>query len=100
MGSRQFSAPEHKARPILSTRDYDAARKRLKAALREPGWLREEERIEALMHALTDFENRFLMRERWLAIEWAECVFVPGLGGDDAPKRRWSDLQVVQSSVA
>ena len=31
------------------------------------------------MHELTDFENRFLMRERWLAIEWAECVFVPDL---------------------
>jgi hypothetical protein len=94
MGSRQFRPPANKARPILSTRDYDAARKQLKQALKEPGWLREEERIEALMHELTDFENRFLMRERWLAIEWAECVFVPDLDEDDAPRRRWSDLQL------
>ena len=93
MGSRQFRATEHKARPILSTRDYDAARKGLRTALRQPAWLREEERIEALMHALTDFEDRFLMRERWLAIEWAECVFVPDLGEANAPRRRWSDLQ-------
>jgi len=94
MGSRQFRALAHKARPILSTRDYDAARKRLRAALKQPGWLREEERIEGLMRELSNFENRFLMRERWLAIEWAECVFVPDLGDADAPRRRWSDLQV------
>jgi hypothetical protein len=94
MGSRQFSPPAHKARTILSTRDYDGARKQLKQALKQPGWLREDERIEALIRELTDFENRFLMREHWLAIEWAECVFVPGLDEDDAPRRRWSDLQV------
>jgi hypothetical protein len=93
MGSRQFRPSVRKARAILSTRDYDAARKQLKQALKEPGWLREEERIESLMRELTDFENRFLMRERWLAIEWAECVFVPELTDGDAPRRRWSDLQ-------
>ena len=45
------------------------------------------------MHELTDFENRFLMRERWLAIEWAERVFIPLLDEQGAPRRRWSDLQ-------
>jgi hypothetical protein len=94
MGSRQFGPSVRKARPILSARDYDAARKQLKQALKEPGWLREEERIEALMHELTGFESRFLMRERWLAIEYAECVFVPDLDEEDAPRRRWSDLQL------
>ena len=60
MGSRQFGASVRKARAILSTRDYDAARKQLKQALKEPGWLRQEERIEALdlpfevIHAGTD----------------------------------------------
>jgi tRNA pseudouridine-54 N-methylase len=93
MGSRQFRPTTHKARTILSTRDYDAARKQLKQALKQPGWLREEERIEALTRELADFENRFLMRERWLAIEWAECVFIPGLDQEGAPRRRWSDLQ-------
>lgn len=92
MGSREFRPAVRKARPILGTRDYDAARRQLKQALKEPGWLREEERIEALMHELAEFESRFLMRERWLAIEWAECVFVPGLEDADAPRRRWSDL--------
>lgn len=91
MGSRQFHPSVRKARAILGTRDYDAVRKQLKQALKEPGWLRQEDRIEALMHELSDFEDRFLMRERWLAIEWAECVFVPELS--DAPRRRWSDLQ-------
>ena len=94
MGSREFRPAVRKARLILSTRDYDAARKQLKHAMKQPAWLRQEERIEALMRELTDFENRFLMRERWLAIEWAECVFVPELNEEDAPKRRWSDLQV------
>jgi hypothetical protein len=93
MGSRHFGSALRKARPILTTRDYDAVRKQLKHALKEPAWLREEERIEALIHELTDFENRFLMRERWLAIEWAECVFVPAADADSAPKRRWSDAQ-------
>ena len=93
MGSRLFGSAARKARPILTTRDYDAVRRQLKHALKEPAWLREEERIEGLIHALSDFENRFLMREHWLAIEWAECVFVPRADEDCAPKRRWSDVQ-------
>ena len=40
MGSRQFRPSVRKARAILSTRDYDAARKQLKQALKQPGWLR------------------------------------------------------------
>lgn len=93
MSRTHFRSVEHKARPIRSTRDYDAARKQLKAALKEPAWLRHEDRIEALTQEILDFENRFLMRERSLAIEWAECVFVPRPDEHDNPGRRWSDPQ-------
>ena len=91
MGGRDARAGAGKARPILTTRDYDAARQQLVAALREPGWTREEDRIDALMHALRGFEGRLMMRDASLAIEWAECVFVPTAEVDPAPKRRWSD---------
>ena len=91
MGARHFHPFARKARPILSTRDYDAARKHLKGVLKEPAWLREDSRIEALIRELTDFEDRFVMRERWVAIEWAECVFVPSLDEEGSLRRRWSD---------
>ena len=91
MGGRDARGGVGKARPILTTRDYDAARQQLVAALREPGWTREEDRIDDLMHALRGFEGRLMMRDASLAIEWAECVFVPTTELDPAPKRRWSD---------
>jgi aminoglycoside/choline kinase family phosphotransferase len=92
MGGRDTRSDAAKARPILTTRDYDAARQRLVAALGEPGWTREEDRIEALIHVLRGFEGRLVMRDASLAIEWAECVFVPAAELEPAPKRRWSDL--------
>ena len=91
MGGRDLGSDARMARPILTARDYDAARQRLVEALREPGWTREEDRIEALIHALRGFEGRLLMRDASLAIEWAECVFVPGPDYGQAPRRRWSD---------
>jgi hypothetical protein len=91
MGGRDARAAAGKARPILTTRDYDAARQQLVAALREPGWTREEDRIDALMRALRGFEGRLMMRDASLAIEWAECVFVPAAEIEPARKRRWSD---------
>ena len=91
MGGRDARPDATRARPIRTTRDYDAARQRLVEALREPGWTREEDRIEALIYALRGFEGRLLMRDASLAIEWAECVFVPDSGYGQAPKRRWSD---------
>lgn len=90
MGSRFFGAVPHQARPILTTKDYDSARKRLSEALAQPGWLREEGRIDALIVAVNAFERRFLSRDSQLVVEWAECVFMPPLDPIDR-KRRWSD---------
>ncbi|MCW5605141.1 MAG: hypothetical protein KIS79_14960 [Burkholderiales bacterium] len=90
MGSRSLGEARHRARPILNTRDYDLARRRLAEALAQPGWLREEARIEALTLALTAFERRILSREPQLVVEWAEYVCMPPLD-DEAPRRRWSD---------
>ena len=91
MGSRLAVGTPYQARPILSTRDYDFARRRLSEALGQPGWLRDEGRIESLSLAVTAFERRILSREPQLSVEWAECVFVPPLEGRDCPRRRWSD---------
>ncbi|HZR03437.1 MAG TPA: hypothetical protein VFA81_09725 [Burkholderiales bacterium] len=92
MDSRFQGAVATKARPILNTRDYDNARRRLAEALSEPAWLREDARIDALMVAVTAFEHRFLSREVQAVVEWAECVFMPPLQTSDERKRRWSDL--------
>ena len=91
MGSRMFGAPTRKARPILSGRDYDNAKRRLADALQQPGWVREDERIDALILALAEFETRYVAREPQLAVEWAECVYVPAIDSAAAPRRRWSD---------
>lgn len=91
MGSRLAVGTPYQARPILNTRDYDHARRRLSEALGLPGWLRDEERIEALSLALSAFERRILAREPQVSVEWAECVFIPALQDGDCPRRRWSD---------
>ncbi len=91
MGSRFPVGTPYQARPILNTRDYDHARRRLSEALGQPGWLRDEDRIESLSLAVTAFERRILSREPQLCVEWAECVFVPALEDNDCPRRRWSD---------
>lgn len=91
MGSRFPGDTRYLARPIFSTRDYDHARRLLSQTLGQPGWLRDEQRIESLSLALSAFERRILSREPQLAVEWAECVFVPALEERDCPRRRWSD---------
>jgi len=91
MGSRVFRTLTRKARPILSGRDYDNARRGLADALQQPGWIREDERIDALIMALAEFETRYTAREPQLAVEWAECVFVPAIEPPAGPRRRWSD---------
>jgi hypothetical protein len=93
MGSRAFSTLTRKARPILNGRDYDNAKKRLAAAMQQPGWVREDERIDALTVALNEFETRYVARELQRAVEWAECVFVPSIDNPDSPRRRWTDPQ-------
>src|SRR5512134_2160444 len=83
MGSRLFGTLTRKARPILNGRDYDNAKQRLADALQQPGWVREDDRIDALTVALSEFETRYVARELQLAVEWAECVFVPSIDRPD-----------------
>jgi hypothetical protein len=93
MGSRFLAALaptlRSRARPIMNGRDYDLAKKRLAEAMDQPGWMQETSRIEALSVAISDFEVRYVTREVQLAVEWAECVFIPPL--ETAERRRWSD---------
>ena len=95
MGSRFLGALapllRSKARPILNGRDYDLAKQRLAEAMREPAWMQEATRIDALSAAISDFELRYVTREVQLAVEWAECVFIPPLETTQRPRRRWND---------
>jgi hypothetical protein len=95
MGSRFLSALapllRSKARPILNERDYDLAKQRLAEAMGAPAWMQEPTRIDALSAAISDFESRYVMREVQLAVEWAECVFLPPLESTELPRRRWND---------
>jgi hypothetical protein len=95
MGSRFVGglAPvlRSKARPIMNGRDYDLAKQRLAEAMDLPGWMQETSRIEALSVAISEFEVRYVAREVQLAVEWAECVFIPPLETPERPRRRWSD---------
>jgi hypothetical protein len=96
MGSRFLGAlapllRHGRARPIMNGRDYDLARARLADAVAQPGWIQETERIEALTLAISEFESRYVTREAQLAVEWAECVFIPPLNPTERPRRRWSD---------
>ena len=91
MGTKQFGTRARRARPIMCGRDYDNAKQRLADALQQPGWVREDERIDALILALAEFETRYVGREPQLAVEWAECVFVPSVESGASLRRRWSD---------
>jgi hypothetical protein len=96
MGSRLLGALAPllrygRARPIMSGRDYDAARQRLAEATGQPGWMQEVTRIEALTVAVNEFQARYVAREVDLAVQWAECVFVPPLEESERPRRRWTD---------
>jgi hypothetical protein len=75
----------------MSGRDYDAARQRLAEAAGQPGWMQEVTRIEALTVAINEFQARYVAREVDLAVQWAECVFVPALEESERPRRRWTD---------
>ncbi len=91
MGTRFLGLFTRRARPIFSERDYDRARVRLAEARAQPGWIRKDDRVDALAVAVAQFERRYVSREVQLAVEWAECVFVPQVSTDPAPRRRWND---------
>jgi len=76
-----------RARPILWQRDYEAARTLVANALRTL----DDERFLALLAELTDYEKRKPQADVTRVVEWAECVFIPVLGLEGQPLRRWSD---------
>jgi hypothetical protein len=53
--------------------------------------MQEAARIDALCAAITEFEVRYVTREVQLAVEWAECVFIPPLEPAERRRRRWND---------
>jgi len=80
-----------KARPILWKRDYDAAKRVLvQVATTSP----DDERFLALLRVVYDFERARPSLELLRIVELAECVFVPGVPGEDERSRRWSDVEI------
>jgi hypothetical protein len=51
----------------------------------------DDDRFLALLGALTEYEKHRPLADAMRVVEWAECVFVPAIGGDGRPLRRWSD---------
>ena len=91
METTLYGRTARQARPIQTARDYDRARLRLAEARKQPGWSREDDRIDALTLAVTEFETRYVSREVQLTVEWAECVFIPQFLTEASPRRRWND---------
>jgi hypothetical protein len=91
MGSIDRHVFTKKARPILWKRDYDAAKTVLvQVATTSP----DDERFLALLRTVYDFERARPSLELLRIVELAECVFVPGVPGDDERSRRWSDAGI------
>ena len=88
MGSSDSRAFAKKARPILWRRDYEAARDALKEiATASP----DDERFFSRLRAVHDYERTRPSVELLRIVELAECVFIPGLPGEEERSRRWSD---------
>ena len=84
--------PQHlvrRARPILWRRDYDAARALVAKALRSL----DDARFLALQGELSKYVMRRPLADAMRVVEWSECVFVPVIGGEGRPLRRWSDTE-------
>ena len=91
MGVRDFKPFARMARPILSKRDYTAAKKLLRIRAMTFSVVLEAERLEALIRELTYYEDRCAEADAGWAIGWAECTLLPALEDGAAPHRRWSD---------
>jgi len=88
MGSLDSRVFARRARPILWTRDYEAAKGRLLLIQKGADG---DDRFLALLSELTDYERLNRSVELARVVEWAECVFVPVLRVGSEPARRWSD---------
>jgi hypothetical protein len=88
MGSLDSRIFARRARAILWTRDYEAAKGRLLLIQKGADG---DDRFLALLSELTDYERRNPAVELTHVVEWAECVFVPVLRVGSEPARRWSD---------
>ena len=96
MGNASKRPYSSKARPILWRRDYEAARKLLKKTAVDSD---DDNRFLALLQAVYDYERYRPSMELLRIVEWAECVFVPGMPGDVDRSRRWSDSEVVPPAM-
>jgi hypothetical protein len=88
MGSIDRQAFAKRARPIFWKRDYEAAKVVLVRVTRDSAG---DERFLSLLRVVYDYERNPRSVELSRIVELAECVFVPGIPGDDLRLRRWSD---------
>jgi hypothetical protein len=91
MGTRDFKPFARMARPILSQREYDEARKLLRERVRTYAVVLEAERLEALIRELTHYEDRCADTNTKWSIEGAEYGFLAETKSNGTPHRRWSD---------
>src|SRR5262245_53177329 len=83
-----------KARPLVTKRDYELARKLVLSYVRQSEAERDWERTKALLREIAHYENARKADDRGSRVViWAEGVFVKSAlyGG---PRRRWLDRPV------
>jgi hypothetical protein len=89
MGARSVQLYTRMARPIVTVRDYEAAKKVVKRrAGIFPDFL-DTGRLEALIRELTDYEDRSTQTDASGSIDWAEWASGPQAREDTTPGRRW-----------
>lgn len=91
MGTRDFKPFARMARPILSQREYDEAKKLLRERVRTYAVILEAERLEALIRELTHYEDRCADTNAKWAVAGSECTFLAEINTGGTPHRRWSD---------
>lgn len=91
MGTRDFKPFARMARPILTRREYDEAKKLLRERVRTFAIVLEAERLEALIRELTHYEDRCAETGAGWTVDWAEYTFLPNVEDSGTPHRRRSD---------
>jgi len=93
MGSRfYFQAGTKHARPIVTSRDYEAVKILLRSAT-VLGLVanRGEYRVEALIRELVEYESSISGNDDEFRLGWSEYVRVPDLDETHCAGRRWAD---------
>jgi hypothetical protein len=90
MLDRRMRLQPRRARPVVTKRDYELARKLLLQYVRQTEAQRDWERTKALLREVAEYERHRRAHDPEHTVIWAECVFVRR-AFYAGPRRRWLD---------